>query len=72
MELLQYSVLHFNEKDIALAIQNSFIPGLCTEYVDIITGTGEKYMFICLVNPLFLIKLKIKNISYRNYEYVLI
>lgn len=31
MDLLQYSVLHFNEKDISFAMQNSFIPGLCTE-----------------------------------------
>lgn len=69
MDLLQYSGLHFNEKDIALAIQNSFTPGLCTELR--VRGHHNwdmrKYMFICLVNPLFLIKLKIKNTSYRNY-----
>lgn len=31
MDLLQYSVLHFNEKDISFAMPNLLIPGLCTE-----------------------------------------
>lgn len=77
--LLQYSVLHFNEKDIACspyhtehiytrAVYTADFSNIELRVCGHHNWETKECVFI-VANPWFLIKLKMKNISYKNQEY---